>query len=106
VVQRSPQHIVIETDPSCRGLLATAEVVYPGWEVLVDGKVKEILTTNYLFRGVMLDGGQKRVEFRFRPGSLRTGILVSIITAGLVLLWLAAMVAGWVLRRRTRDGKS
>ncbi len=106
VVQRSPQHIVIETDPSCRGLLATAEVAYPGWEVFADGKGKEILTTNYLFRGVMLDGGQRRVEFRFRPKSLRTGILVSLITAGLVLLWLAAMMLSRVLRARTRDGKS
>lgn len=80
--------------------------MYPGWEVFADGKGKEILTTNYLFRGVMLDGGQRRVEFRFRPKSLRTGILVSLITAGLVLLWLAAMMLSRVLRARTRDGKS
>jgi uncharacterized membrane protein YfhO len=106
VVQRSPQNIVIETDRSCRGLLATAEVVYPGWEVLVDGKGKEILTTNYLFRGVMLDGGQRRVEFRFRPKSLRTGIMVSLITAGLVLLWLAAMLGSRVFRKSAGDGKS
>jgi hypothetical protein len=54
----------------------------------------------------MLDGGQRRVEFRFRPKSLRTGILVSLVTAGLVLLWLAAMMLSRVLRARTRDGKS
>jgi hypothetical protein len=106
IVQRSPHSIVIETDPLCRGLLATAEVAYPGWEVFVDGKGKEILTTNYLFRGVMLEGGQKRVEFRFRPKSLRTGILVSLITAGAIILWLAAMVLGRFLRAKSGDGES
>ena len=106
VTGSSPHRIVIETDPSCRGLLATAEVVYPGWEVFVDGRGKEILTTNYLFRGVMLDGGQKKVEFRFRPESLRTGILISLITAGALLLWLAAMLAIRIFRRRSMEGKS
>jgi hypothetical protein len=106
VVERSPHRVVIETEPSCRGLLATAELVYPGWEASVDGKEKEILTTNYIFRGVMLEGGQRKVEFRFRPKSLYAGILISLLTAGLLLLWLAVMLALRVFRKRAGDGKS
>jgi hypothetical protein len=54
----------------------------------------------------MLEGGQRKVEFRFRPKSLYAGILISLLTAGLLLLWLAVMLVLRVFRKRAGDGKS
>ncbi|MBU4385856.1 MAG: YfhO family protein, partial [Actinobacteria bacterium] len=82
VASSSPHHLELETDESCRGLLVTAEMYYPGWDVYVDGEKSEILRTNLIFRGVLLPGGQRTVEFRFHPGSLYVGITVSLVTVG------------------------
>jgi len=92
VLTHSPNHVVIETAPSCRGLLATAEVDYPGWEVFVDGRRGRILKTNFLFRGVMLPGGQRKVEFRFRSKTLCAGIVVSLVTVGLLAIYLLVLI--------------
>ncbi|MBN1288262.1 MAG: YfhO family protein, partial [Actinobacteria bacterium] len=84
-------HLVIETDRACKGLLVVSEVDYPGWDVYVDGKKKEILKTNFLFRGVMLEGGQKRVEFKFRSSPIKTGLIISMVTAFLLLIYFGAL---------------
>jgi hypothetical protein len=99
LVSSSPNGLKFETPPSCRGLLVVSEVDYPGWEVYVDGKKKQILTTDYLFRGVMLSGGQKSVEFKFRPGTLKAGAAVSITAVCLLLAYAAVLI---LRRRRVR----
>lgn len=96
-----PNGLKLETSPSCKGLLVVSEVYYPGWEVYVDGKKKQILETDYLFRGVMLPGGQRSVEFKFRPGSLKVGAAVSIAAVAL-LLALAALLLSTKRRARLR----
>jgi len=103
-VSRSAHRLTLETDPSCRGLLVVSELYYPGWEVYVDGKKKEILKTDLIFRGIMLEGGQKRVEFRFRPASLRKGIIVSLVTVGLLVAYsLILMLWGLTRRKKKRS---
>lgn len=98
-VRKTPSGtLIIETAPSCRGLLVTSEVLYPGWEAYVDGKKKEIVRTNFLFRGVMLTGGQRKVVFRFRSGSFNSGLVVSALTLALLALYLAGLM---VMRRRS-----
>ncbi|MFH1150977.1 MAG: DUF6541 family protein [Actinomycetota bacterium] len=102
---RGPHRLVLDVDPGAKGLLVVSEVYYPGWEVYVDGLSKEILKTDLAFRGVMLEGGQSKVEFVFRPRSLRMGIVVSLAAAGAVVLYLLVRLALWFFRRR-RAGAS
>ncbi|MBN2169053.1 MAG: YfhO family protein [Actinobacteria bacterium] len=94
-----PNHLVIETDRACKGLLVVSEVDYPGWDVYVDGKKKEILKTNFLFRGVMLEGGQKRVEFKFRSSPIKTGLIISMVTSSLLVIYFGAL---YIKRKRER----
>jgi hypothetical protein len=102
LVSHSAHSLVLQTEPSCKGLLVVSEMYYPGWEVYIDGKKKEILKTDLILRGVMLRGGQKRVEFRFRPGSLLKGAAVSLITLGLLLIYCAVLATRALLRRKKR----
>jgi heme/copper-type cytochrome/quinol oxidase subunit 4 len=102
VVSHSALRLELSTDPSCKGLLVVSELYYPGWEVYVDGKKKEILQTDLIFRGVMLEGGQKKVEFRFRPASLRNGMVVSLVTVGLLALYSLALLVLGLLRRKKK----
>ena len=100
VTSRSPHHLELETDESCRGLLVTAEMYYPGWDVYVDGEKKEILRTNLIFRGVLLEGGQGTVEFRFHPRVLYVGITVSLVAVAFLVLYFGGLLL--VRRKRKR----
>jgi hypothetical protein len=102
VMSHSANRLTLEVDPSCRGLLVVSEIYYPGWEVFVDGKKKEILKTNLIMRGVMLEGGQKRVEFRFRSESFLKGATISLVTLGLLVLYSLIFVTRALWRRKKR----
>jgi hypothetical protein len=99
VSKYSAQHIVLETDPSSKGLLVTSELYYPGWQAYIDGKKATTYKTDLMLRGVMLPGGQHSVEFRFSPGRMKAGAVISLGVLALLLLYLGA----WLFRRsRTR----
>ena len=51
--------------PRC--LVVLSDFLYPGWEARVDGKSVPIHQTNGLFRGVEIETGEHRIEYRYRP---------------------------------------
>jgi uncharacterized membrane protein YfhO len=60
------------------GLLILSDVYYPGWIVYVDGEQKQILRTDYIFRGVLCDTGEHEITFKYNPRSVRLGIILSL----------------------------
>lgn len=64
-----PDHIEIELKPAAPkgAYLILSDTYYPGWKVLVDGVEKEILRTNYAFRGVQLPEGAHHIVFSYDP---------------------------------------
>ncbi|MHB8894862.1 MAG: YfhO family protein [Candidatus Geothermincolia bacterium] len=92
VVEKKPHKLVLETAPSSKGLLVVSELYYPGWQAYVDGRKVETLKADLMLRGVMLAGGQRRVEFRFEPSSVRRGALISLVFAALLVLYVAALL--------------
>ncbi len=78
-------------------VLVVASQVFPGWEATIDGRPTPIRPANLAMRAVVVPDGTHLVEFRYRPGSFRLGLLLCLI--GLVAL--AARASGGVLRRRT-----
>jgi hypothetical protein len=70
------------------GFLIVNDVNYPGWRVRVDGKVKELLSANYLFQSVFVPAGKHLVEFEFRPPSFLIGLLISVLTLVFIVLWI------------------
>lgn len=73
-------------------LLVVSETCYPGWECRVNGAPREILRANHAFRAVALSAGESRVEFAFRPASVRYGAWLGALT-------LAAMASSWAASR-------
>jgi len=65
-----------------------SELVYPGWNALVDGKRVPILRADYLLRAIPLPPGDHEVSVQFRPASLLVGSVITLATlAGLAVLW-------------------
>ncbi len=86
VVARAPQRLVLATRSAAPGFLVVSELAYPGWTAEVDGAPVSILRTNGMLRGLALAAGAHRVEFVYRPLSVRLGLAL----AGATLLAFAA----------------
>lgn len=65
-------------DEDC--ILVTSDILYPGWNVYVDGKKQTILEINYAFRGVYLNSGEHTVDFKFQPFLVYIGGIIEVIS--------------------------
>lgn len=59
-----------------------------GWSAYIDGKETEIIKTNYMYSGIVLDAGKHELELRYRTPGLRIGLIVSLI-CGIILVGLS-----------------
>jgi hypothetical protein len=89
ILSFTPNRIVVEAEVEREALLVLSEVWFPGWQVAVDGKRTKYYRIDGIVRGVYLDPGAHRIEWRYRPGSLRWG---GAITALTVIGWCAAAI--------------
>src|SRR5262249_346213 len=94
IARYTPDEVIVDVDTPTPGILILTDQDYPGWEAYVDGRPTEILTSDYVFRGVPLAGGIHRIVLRFVPRAFRRGLWVA---AGGSVLALGAML---VTRRR------
>jgi hypothetical protein len=96
ILSYASQEVKIDAIVERPALLVLNDSDYPGWKVYVDGQRSHWITTNYLFRGVLLQLGRHQVRFAYEPASFEAGAAIS--GAGLICL---AAFAVW---RRRRSG--
>jgi len=87
IVRYENQFVIIKASLNSPGILVLADTHYPGWQVYVDGKEKEILHANLFFRGVSLSQGKHVVEFRYEPLSFTIGMIISLMTLFSIVIW-------------------
>ena len=80
-----PDRIVVEVAPDVPALLTLADTDFPGWSAFVDGSPRTTLRANVAFRAVAVRPGDRAVEFRYEPLSVRVGLLLSAVAAGVCL---------------------
>lgn len=97
VVHYESNRVVIEAAPSAAAFLVLSDQWYPGWVATVDGRPTTVVRANYVMRGVHVPAGRHTIEFRYRPGSFRVGVGLSL--AGCAML---AFVAGLGLLTRKK----
>ncbi|HTK80274.1 MAG TPA: YfhO family protein, partial [Rhizomicrobium sp.] len=83
------QDVAVEAETPAPALLVLNDTNYPGWRAYVNGQPADMLTANFLFRGVLLPAGKSTVEFKYQPRSFRIGSGVSgaALAILLVLVW-------------------
>lgn len=86
-LDRSPNTISIDA-VSGPGVIMLSEIVYPGWQARIDGRLAEIEPVGDLLRSIVLPQGVHSVELTFRPAPLYIGLGLAGL-AGLVLLVLS-----------------
>jgi len=77
--------IQIQTFSENDSILILTDVFYPGWRILIDDEPSEILRANGLVRAVIVPEGSHTVEFQYVPDSFWLGMIISTITAILLV---------------------
>ncbi len=82
----NPNHIQLQAEGP--GKLVLAEIMYPGWQVWVDGIPGQWQPAYGLLRAVRLEDGVHQVEVRFQPVSAWLGLILGVLGWGWVgLAW-------------------
>jgi hypothetical protein len=100
LVRYEPDEIVFTVDAPRNGIVVLNELVFPGWEVEIDGEEATPLRANYLLRAVYVTAGHHEITWAFRPPGFR--LLLDGYLAALVVMALALRTP----RRRQRAGSS
>jgi hypothetical protein len=105
-VEDGLDRVILRTEAATPAVLVLADMAAPGWSVTVDGDAAELLTADLVLRAVALPAGEHTVEFRYRDGSYRRGLTLTVIGAILTLALVAASFApaGLVARLRGARG--
>lgn len=78
--------VSISVNMQSSGILVLSDLYFPGWCVYVDGKNKELLTVDYVLRGVALEAGRHKVHFSYEPSVLKSSAMISVAFVILALL--------------------
>jgi len=98
IIHYGPARVVVNVTSDAPGYLVLADTIYPGWVATVDGEPSPIQRANLMFRAVQLEPGSHRVEFSYRPVSVRLGAGISALG---LLVWVGGLVWSlWVGSRK------
>lgn len=87
LTRNEPERINLRVQAPARGFVFLADQFYPGWSARVNGVPAPIVRANYAFRLVEVGPGLSSIKLRYRPASVRIGLVVSLLTViGLALL--------------------
>jgi hypothetical protein len=101
LVGYEPNRIELATSNPNEGFLVLSEVYYRGWEARIDGQPTKIYRADYTLRGIAVPAGEHKIEFVYRPGSLRNGAIGAAL--GLILLLVAYPVMRVLAGRETKS---
>jgi hypothetical protein len=99
-VERGMERVVVDAEAQGQALLVVNDAFWPGWVAEIDGAPATILPADAMVRAVPFPPGRHRLEMRYEPPEVRTGLLVS----GLGLLILVALAAFESRRPRASAG--
>ncbi|HEX3800327.1 MAG TPA: YfhO family protein [Verrucomicrobiae bacterium] len=83
--------IVLNAHAANNSVLLLNDRYDSNWKVFVDGKSAPLLKCNYLMRGVYLEPGDHKVEFRFLPPVGALYVSLAALGAALVLIGIVLM---------------
>jgi hypothetical protein len=96
-----PGRITLLTQSETSAFLTLSESFHPGWQATVSGVAQPVVRARGDFMGCSVPAGKHRVEFSFRPISLRNGKMLT--AAGLVLAAFGFVLQGagrpWLKRK-------
>jgi prepilin-type N-terminal cleavage/methylation domain-containing protein len=96
IIEDGATTVVVEASARQPAMLVLRDSYDPSWTATVDGMPAEIARVNGLYRAVALPAGAHVIRFSYRPRDLAAGLIISAMTAVVLMFSLAAS------RRRRR----
>ncbi|OGM08239.1 hypothetical protein A2159_01605 [Candidatus Woesebacteria bacterium RBG_13_34_9] len=84
-VSETGNNITLNITSTGQGFLNISDTFYPGWEAKVNNKKTEIFAANVNSKAILLNDGENNVEVSYKPNSLKTGILISLLSHLIIL---------------------
>ena len=83
-----PNHLKYTSNNTNEGLAVFSEMYYgKGWNAFIDGKKADHIRVDYVLRGLQIPAGKHSIEFKFEPQVIKTGSMITLISAvGMLLL--------------------
>lgn len=97
IVKYTPNSVLVTCHTVAQSYLILSDCLFPGWKAEVNGKQHRILPVKTAFRALLLQEGQNRIGFYFRPDSLLIG---GFITCGTLIFYMTVVV--YLLRKRVK----
>jgi hypothetical protein len=85
-LSRTPESRTFQTNSSDGADFVLKEQFFPGWAAYIDGRTIPITLWHGAFQAVHIPPGDHKLDFRYRPRSLRIGAWISAISFLLLLL--------------------
>jgi hypothetical protein len=98
LVSYEPDVITVAVDAPRAGLVVLNEIMFPGWEVTVDGHAATPIRANYLLRAVRVEAGRHTITWRFEPRGWK-------LLVGAYVLALAIIATGAAAEASRRRGR-
>jgi hypothetical protein len=84
-----PNHLKYTSNNANEGLAVFSEIYYgKGWNAFIDGKKVDHIRVDYVLRGLQIPAGKHSIEFKFEPEVIKTGSMITLISAAGMLLLL------------------
>ena len=77
--KRVPNHLIIQANMTCRGMLIVPDLYDPNWIATIDGQPAKIYEAYSLVRGIVVDKGQHKVELIYCPLSVYAGAILTLM---------------------------
>ena len=84
-----PNSLLVDLEAKESALLVVAETWYPGWRAEIDGRVGACVPANIWMRAIPVPAGRHQVRLYFRPTHMLPGLLITLVSASLLLAVLA-----------------
>ncbi len=86
IIKYSPERVTIQTDSTASKILVLTDTYYPGWYAKIDQTPTPIIRANWTHRAIIVPSGAHTITFIYEPLSVRIGIVLSMISTGLLIL--------------------
>ena len=102
----APNRLVYNYSSNKPQITLFSEVYYPGWEATItpaaggEAKPLEIFRANWILRGAVIPAGDYTIEFTFNPTSFEKGETYSMISSGILILFLLGGLVVMFIRRK------
>lgn len=94
-IELRPTRQVFRVELNEAAVISVNDLMFPGWQIFIDGKRQEPTTSEGFRRSVQVTAGQHTIMCEYKPSSIMTG-------AGLSILTLCAMIGFIVMPSKIR----